>query len=156
MSFRRGVRVGLDIGSVRVGIARCDPEGILAVPVTVVPRGEGDLQAIAKLVTEHEAIEVLVGLPVTLRGEEGIAAESVREFSQELLRYVTVPLRLVDERLSTVAAQRSLHDAGRNTRTSKSVIDAAAAAYMVQGAIEFEKTNSVPAGTLVHRLTGES
>ena len=150
MSFRRGVRLGLDVGSVRIGVARCDPDGILAVPVTVVPRGDGDMRAIADLVTEHDAIEVLVGHPVTLRGEEGAAAQSVREFSEELLRYVTVPLRLVDERLSTVAAQRSLHDAGRNTRSSKSVIDAAAAAYMVQGAIEYEKKTSVPAGTILH------
>ena len=149
MSFRRGVRLGLDVGSVRVGVARSDPDGILAVPVSVIPRGSGDLQAIAAIVEEYDVLEVIVGLPVTLRGEEGAAASAAREFAEELLRYVSVPIRLVDERLSTVAAQRSLHDAGRNTRSSKSVIDAAAAAYMVQGAIDYEKSNAVPAGTLV-------
>lgn len=150
MSFRRGVRLGVDVGTVRIGVARSDPDGILAVPVTVVARGPGDCAAIAAIADEHDAIEVLVGLPVTMRGKEGHAAEAVREFAEELLRCVTMPVRLVDERLSTVAAQRSLHDAGRNTRTSKSVIDAAAAAYMVQGAIDFEKLNAVPPGTLVN------
>ena len=149
MNFRRGVRIGIDVGTVRIGVARSDPDGILAVPVTVVPRGEGDMAAIAAIAAEYEALEVLVGLPVTLKGEEGIAAQGAREWATALSRYVAMPVRLVDERLSTVAAQRSLHQAGRNTRTSKSVIDAAAAAYMVQGAIDFEKTNSVPPGTLV-------
>ena len=149
MSFRRGVRLGIDIGTVRIGVARSDPDGILAVPVTVIPRASGDFAAIAAIATEYEVLEVLVGLPVTLRGSEGPAAEAAREFAVELSRYVTVPVRLVDERLSTVAAQRSLHDAGRNTRSSKSVIDAAAAAYMIQGAIDYEKANAVPAGTLV-------
>lgn len=149
MSFRRGVRLGIDVGTVRIGVARSDPDGILAVPVTVVARGAGDFEAIADIAQEYDVLEVLVGLPVTLRGEEGAAATAAREFAVELLRYVTVPVRLVDERLSTVAAQRSLHDAGRNTRSSKSVIDAAAAAYMVQGAIDYEKVNAVPAGTLV-------
>lgn len=149
MSFRRGVRLGIDVGSVRIGVARCDPDGILAVPVTVVRRGDGDFAAIAAIADEYEVLEVLVGHPVTLRGEEGPAAQAAREFAVALSRYVTVPIRLVDERLSTVAAQRNLHDAGRNTRSSKSVIDAAAAAYMVQGAVDYEKTNAVPAGTLV-------
>lgn len=149
MSFRRGVRLGIDVGTVRVGVARSDPDGILAVPVTVLARGSGDLSAIAEIASEYEALEIIVGLPVTLRGEEGPAAVAAREFAAELLRYVTVPVRLVDERLSTVAAQRNLHDAGRNTRSSKSVIDAVAAAYMVQGAIDYEKANAVPAGTLV-------
>lgn len=149
MSFRRGVRLGIDVGTVRIGVARSDPDGILAVPVTMIPRGSGDFAAIADVAAQYEAMEVLIGLPVTMRGAEGPAAVAVREFAVELLRYVAVPVRLVDERLSTVAAQRSLHDAGRNTRSSRSVIDAAAAAYMVQGAIDYEKVNAVPAGTLV-------
>ena len=73
MSFRRGVRLGVDVGSVRIGVARCDPDGILATPVGTVPRGDGDLQRLAELAREHEAVEIVVGLPVTLKGERGPA-----------------------------------------------------------------------------------
>jgi putative holliday junction resolvase len=146
MTFRRGVRLGIDVGAVRIGLAVCDPDGILATPVGVVARGDGDLAAIAAAVDEHGAMEVLVGFPVSLNGDVGTAAVQVMEFARQLSRCVNVPIRMVDERLTTASAQRSLHRAGRNTRESKSMIDAAAAALIVQNAIDFEKSTARPAG----------
>jgi len=149
MSFRRGRRLGVDVGSVRIGIATCDPDGILASPLTTVSRGDKDYQRIAELAAEYEVIEVLVGLPLTLKGEDGPAAIQVREFARQLARWVNVPVRLVDERLTTVSAQRSLRSAGRNTRESKSTIDAASAAVIVESAIETEKKTAKPAGHVI-------
>lgn len=146
MSFRRGVRIGVDVGAVRIGIAKCDPDGILATPLTVVARGEGDLNAIAALVKEHDAVEVLVGLPVSLKGSVGAAAVQAEEFARHLSRCVTVPIRMVDERFTTTTAHQAFRAAGRNTRETKSVVDAAAAALIVQNAIDFEKTTARPAG----------
>lgn len=146
MTFRRGVRLGVDVGAVRIGIAKCDPDGILATPLTVVPRGDGDLAAIAELVEEQGAMEILVGLPVSLNGQSGTAAAQAEEFARQLSRCVNIPLRMVDERLTTTSAHRAFRAAGRNTRNTKDTIDAAAAALIVQNAIEYEKSTARPAG----------
>lgn len=146
MTFRRGVRVGVDVGAVRIGIAKCDPDGILATPLTVVARGDGDLEAIAALVSDNDAIEVLVGLPVSLNGSVGTAAVQAEEFARHLSRCVKVPVRMVDERFTTTSAHQALRAAGRNTRETKSVVDAAAAALIVQNAIDYEKSTAHPAG----------
>jgi putative Holliday junction resolvase len=144
--MRSGVRLGVDFGTRRIGIARSDSTGSLAVPVCTVPRGDGDLAAIAALVVEEEAIEVFVGLPRTLAGNDGPAALAAREFAAALAAQINVPVRLVDERLSTVSAQRSLHESGRSTRTSRAVIDQAAAVVIVQDALDRERSTGLPAG----------
>jgi len=149
MTFTRGVRIGVDVGSVRIGLAKCDPDGILATPLPAIRRGEGDLAAIARLVDEYEAREVIVGLPLALDGEARLAAASVTEFATGLAAAVSVPVRLVDERLSTVAAQRRLHSAGRDTRSSRSTIDSAAATLIVQSAVDFEKSTGKRPGRMV-------
>ena len=82
--MRHGVRLGVDVGSVRIGVARSDPRGVLATPVETVRRGKGDLDRIAAIAAEHEAIEVVVGLPTSLSGREGRAAELAREFATRL------------------------------------------------------------------------
>ena len=152
MTFRRGVRLGVDVGSVRIGVARCDPDGILAVPVTTVPRDvehHRDLAQLAELVAEFDAIEVVVGLPVTLAGTWGVAAETAHDFAQSLAQAVPVPVRMVDERLTTVSAQRALHANGKDTRTSRSMIDQAAAVLIVQTAVDTEKSSGTPPGRVV-------
>ena len=147
--FRRGVRPGVDVGSVRIGVARCDPDGILAVPVTTVARGDGDIARIVELVHEYDAAEVLVGDPISLSGQPGTAAAVARGFAEELARVAGVPVRLVDERLSTVSAARSLQSAGRDTRGSRSVIDQQAAAVIVQTAVDAEKSTGRAPGHVV-------
>jgi putative Holliday junction resolvase len=156
--FRRGIRLGVDVGTVRVGVARSDPDGVLAVPVSTVarpPRGRRtDLEEIAALVAEYEPLEVVVGLPVTLDGIEGPAAEAVRGYVTDLAAVLLgrgnpVPLRLVDERMSTAEATRGLREAGRTSRTSRAVVDQAAAVIIVQHALDAERSTGHPPGTLV-------
>lgn len=150
MTFRRGVRLGVDVGSVRIGVARCDPDGILATPLPNVPRGDGDIAALVAIAQEYEAMEIIVGWPLTLAGRAGVAAESVTEFAEHLATAAApLPVRLVDERLSTAAAQRTLHSAGRDTRSSRSAIDGAAATLIVQSAVDSEKRTGTPAGRMV-------
>ncbi len=150
--LRPGVRVGVDVGSVRVGVARTDPSAVLAVPVETVPRGEGDLARIAAIVAEHEAVEVIVGLPLGLSGRPGPAAAAVTQFAAELAALVApIPVRLVDERLSTVAASRALRSAGRTAKRSRAVIDQAAAVEIVQYAVQTERATGHAPGTVVER-----
>ena len=104
--MRFGVRLGVDPGDARIGVATSDPSGFLATPVETVRRGKGDVRRLAQLVDEREAVEVVVGLPRSLSGAEGPAAVKVREFAALLARRVApVPVRLCDERLTTVSAE---------------------------------------------------
>ena len=148
--MRPGVRIGIDVGEVRVGVARSDPDGLLAVPVEVVRRGSGDLDRLAGLVAEHEPVEVVVGLPRSLSGREGPAAGKAREFARRLAAAIApTPVRLFDERLSTVAAERALGRAGRDGRRRRAVVDQAAAAVILQNALDTERaTGTAPGETL--------
>ena len=148
-AFRRGVRLGIDVGSVRVGISRCDRDGLLAVPVETVPRGEGTLARIRALCDEHEPIELLVGLPLNLRGEDTPSTRDAREFAAQLAADLGLPVRLVDERLSTVSAHTALRSSGRTQRQSRSMVDQVAAVVFLQQAIDTEKSTGSPAGVLI-------
>jgi putative Holliday junction resolvase len=148
--MRGGVRLGVDLGEVRIGVARSDPAGQLAVPLETVRRGRGDLDRIAALAAEVEAVEVVFGLPVSLSGGEGPAARKAREFARKLARRVRpATLRLVDERLSTVSAQRGFRDQGLSTRRTRGHIDQAAAAIILQSALDTERSTGSPPGVLV-------
>lgn len=148
--MRHGVRLGVDPGDARIGVARSDPSGMLATPVETVPRGEGDLDRLAALVIEHEALEVVLGLPVSLHGGEGPAATRVRSFAVQLAARVTpVPVRLCDERLSTVTAEAALRSAGRKGKKRRAVVDQAAAVVILQNALDTERASGRVPGTLV-------
>lgn len=155
---RPGVRIGIDVGSVRIGVARSDAAGLLALPVETIDRRGGDadaLRRIAALVSEYDAIEVLVGHPIALSGAVSAAAAAAAEFARQLAGLLPgVSVRLVDERLTTVAAQRNLHAAGRTHRNSRSVIDQEAAVIVVQQALDSERAAGAPAGTAVRRRGG--
>ncbi|MCW4353228.1 Holliday junction resolvase RuvX [Hoyosella sp. YIM 151337] len=136
----RGRRIGIDVGSVRIGVAASDPDGILASPVTTVTRNtrdvsdSRDLDAIAAIIEEYSAVEVVVGLPRTLRGERGRAAEAALTFAEQLRdRIQPVPIRLSDERMTTVTAQRDLRAAGKKAKQQRDVIDQVAAVAILQG-----------------------
>lgn len=149
-----GVRVAVDVGAVRVGVAASDPTGTLASPVTVLRRdlrAQRDIDELVRLVTEREATEVLVGLPKTLAGRDSSSTADARAYAEALARRIApVPVRLVDERLTTVSAQRQLHAAGRDTRSSRRVIDAAAAVVLLEAALDHERNTGAPAGEQVH------
>ena len=145
-----GVRLGVDPGDARIGVARSDPTGFLATPVETVRRGKGDLRRIARILEEAEAIEVIVGLPRSLSGGEGPAAEKARSFARSLARRVApVPVRLCDERLTTVSAEAMLRDRGRKGSDRRSVVDQAAAVLILQHALDTERATGRPPGEIV-------
>ena len=151
--MRSGVRLGVDVGSVRVGVAASDPAGVLATPVTVLrrdARADRDVAELAALVREREAVEVVVGLPRSLRNAEGAAATTARAYAVKLAVAVApVPVRLVDERLTTVEAARGLRAAGRDAKSARGVVDAAAAVVLLQSALDTERRTETPAGEIV-------
>lgn len=146
--LRPGVRIGVDVGKARIGVSRSDPYALLATPVETVPRGDGDLQAIAGHVAELDAIEVVVGLPLSLSGTRTASTEDAMSFARQLAALVPRPVRLVDERLSTVTAQQALRASGRNSRSSRSVVDQVAAVIILQHALDFERSAGIPPGEL--------
>lgn len=145
--MRFGVRLGIDPGDARIGVARSDPSGFLATPVETVPRGPGDLDRIAAILEEENAMEIVVGLPRSLSGKEGPAAAKTREFAGLLARRVApTPVRLSDERLTTVTAESMLRERGKKGAKRRAVVDQAAAVVILQHALDTEKTRGTPPG----------
>jgi putative Holliday junction resolvase len=149
--MRPGVRLGVDVGSVRIGVSRCDPSGILASPLETVKRGKGDIDRLAELVAEHEAIEVVVGLPTSLSGREGPAAQDARRFAGQLADRLTpdTAVRLYDERLTTVTAESGLRAGGIHGQARRKVVDMAAATVLLQAALDGERLTGRPPGEIV-------
>lgn len=151
--MRPGVRLGVDVGSVRVGLARSDRDGILATPletVQVTLSSEKHFERIVWFVREFAVSEVIIGLPRSLSGREGSAADTVRAYAVEIARRVDpVPVRLVDERLSTVTAHNRLREAGMKGRKRRPVVDQAAAVVILQSALDTERSTGRPPGSLV-------
>lgn len=132
----RGRRLGIDVGTVRIGVAVSDPDGILATPVETVrrDRGNGHLRRLASLVGELDVVEIVVGLPRTLADRAGASANDAVAMATALgARVGSVPVRLADERLTTVTATRSLREAGVRARQQRGMIDQAAAVAILQG-----------------------
>src|SRR3984885_13681197 len=114
---RTGGRLAVDPGTVRIGVARSDPGGVLATPLTVVRRGKGDLDALPSLAATEEAMEILVGLPRSLSGREGPAAASARKFAADLaVRVAPLPVRLPRGRLTPATAPQALRASGHDSR----------------------------------------
>jgi putative holliday junction resolvase len=148
MNPPRGRRLGVDVGKVRVGVALSDPDGILATPLVTVSRDLGaaadsapaDIAELVRLVTEHEVVQIVVGLPVTLSGAEGAAAIEVRAYAERLERAVEhVPVVLSDERMSTVVATRRLAERGVRGRRRRAVVDQAAAVEILQSWLDAQR-----------------
>ena len=144
----RGRRLGVDVGKVRVGVALSDPDGILASPLVTVPRDMGaaadsvpaDIAELTRLVREHEAVQVVVGLPVRLDGSEGTAAIDIRAYAERLARAVGhVPVVLADERMSTVVASRRLAERGVRGKRQRAVVDQAAAVEILQSWLDAQR-----------------
>jgi putative Holliday junction resolvase len=160
--MRRGVRMALDIGDARIGVASSDPHGILATPVETVRVGPGDLDRIVSLVAELEAFEIVIGLPRSLSGGEGPAALRIRETAAQVAAKVAaaagtgqvlgsgpdepVGVRLVDERFTTVTAERMLRERGKKGSKRRAVVDQAAAVVILQHALDFERETGDPPG----------
>ena len=140
----RGVRMGVDVGAVRVGVALSDPHGILASPLVTLrrdPNGESDIAELVRLAGEHEVVEIVVGLPRTLGGKRGPAALAAEEYAARLATRATpVPVRLTDERLTTVIASRALADRGVRGKRQRAVVDQAAAVAILQSWLDAERS----------------
>jgi putative holliday junction resolvase len=151
------VRIGIDAGRARIGVASCDPAGLLASPLATVPRGRGDLAELARLTAERDAIEVIVGLPRSLSGREGTSAADARSLAVAVAGQVApVPVRLVDERFTTVLAHDALRQGGRNSKARRPVVDQAAAALILQGALDAERSTGQVPGELVVGESGDA
>jgi len=131
-----GVLLACDVGTVRIGVARSDAGQVLAVPLDSVPAGDSAVSQVLALIDEYSAVEIIVGLPLKMDGTEGASADMARQWAAQLEGTTEVPVRLVDERLTTVQAQRGLHAAGRTVKNSRSAIDSASAVVLLQFVLE--------------------
>jgi len=155
--MRTGIRLGVDVGTVRVGLAASDPDGLLATPVETISRDVGagsdsdsDMRVIADIARERQALEVIVGLPRSLSGDEGPAAQAVRRYATALAARISpTPVRLIDERLTTIDAHRGLRESGVPSRSQRAVVDQAAAVLILQAALDAERSSGQAAGELV-------
>lgn len=144
----RGVRLGVDVGQVRVGVARSDPHGILATPLVTLARDLSaapdavptDMAELVRLAGEHEAVEIVVGLPVNLAGKHGPAAANVSAYAARLADVMgTIPVTLTDERMSTVVASRRLAERGVRGKRQRAVVDQAAAVEILQSWLDAQR-----------------
>ncbi|MCW2566234.1 MAG: Holliday junction resolvase YqgF [Mycobacterium sp.] len=142
-----GVRIGVDVGSVRVGVAVSDPSALLATPLVTLPRdasGDRDIARLVELAAEYAAVEFVVGLPRSLSGREGPAAEIARRYAAALAdRVAPIPVHLSDERLTTVSAIRTLSDRGIRGRRQRAVVDQAAAVLILQTWLDSRRSGTV-------------
>jgi putative holliday junction resolvase len=137
--------LGVDVGTVRVGVALSDPTGVIASPLETLRRAKdgSDLDRLAALVVEHEVAEVIVGDPRHLSGASGTSAQDARAYSEALAGRITdVPVHLIDERLSTVTAAGHLREGGIDSRKQRSVIDQAAAVVILQQYLDSRQSRS--------------
>ncbi|MGO4186688.1 Holliday junction resolvase RuvX [Pseudarthrobacter sp. TAF60_1] len=155
--YPQGIKLGVDVGTVRVGVAICDRDAILATPYKTLDRNakkNSDVRVIASLVQELGAVQVFVGLPRTMKGEEHASARMAADYAELLVaelagRGLDVPVNLVDERLSSVTAHRNLHEAGMSSRNHRKVVDQVAAAGILQHAIDMQKARGADVGSRV-------
>ena len=144
-NFRLGRRIGVDFGVARIGVAVSSVDGIICSPLATLQNNEEALSSLLELISEQEPIEIYVGLPLNLQGEHTQSTVLAIEFAKQLFQSGVSNLRLVDERMSTRAAQSQLHASGKNSRQSKGVIDAAAATLIVEIALSYERaTGQIP------------
>ncbi|WP_104054042.1 MULTISPECIES: Holliday junction resolvase RuvX [unclassified Arthrobacter] len=146
--YPRGVKLGVDVGQVRVGLAVSDPDGTLAMPVKTLKRDakkNSDIRVVVREAADRGAVQVFVGLPRSMRGTDTASTVMARDYAQALLTELersglAVPVSLVDERLTTVSAHRSLHEAGLNSKEHRRVVDQAAAVAILQHAIDMQRS----------------
>jgi putative Holliday junction resolvase len=155
--YPQGIKLGVDVGTVRVGLAICDPDGILATPFKTVARDtkkNSDIRVVVKHAAELPVVQIFVGLPRTMKGEERASAQMATEYAEllasELVRVgLDIPVDLVDERLSSVTAHRNLHEAGMSSKNHRKVVDQVAAAGILQHAIDMQKARGTDVGRRV-------
>jgi putative Holliday junction resolvase len=138
--MQRGRRIAFDYGDVRIGVAVSDPDSILSSPFTTLKAADKNLTSeIVQILADIEPVAIYVGRPSLLSGNDGAATDKVVRFVSLLATITSVPVQLIDERMSTISAARNLREAGRNAKESKNAIDMAAAVAILDFAIEIER-----------------
>ncbi len=153
--MERGSRLAIDVGTVRIGLAVSDPDSIVSTPLPALVRSKllvESLQEILSLISENGVIEVYVGDPLSLSGVETASTQDARQFALQLAELTSVPVRLVDERLTTVTASAKLRLNGKNAKAAKSLIDSASAVEILEQALNVSKQSGKPAGLRVGGL----
>ena len=131
--MQRGRRIAFDYGDIRIGVAVCDPDGIISSPLAVLRAEDRNLRSqIQSFIAEYEPVQIFIGLPKQLSGAESSSAEKARTFGAMLAELSNIEIVYIDERLSTVSAQSKLREAGKSTRESKELIDAMAAVEILE------------------------
>jgi putative Holliday junction resolvase len=146
--------LAVDPGSVRTGIAACDRGEVLASPVTTLGVDEA-VTGVGAIVAERGAVGVIVGLPLSMSGEEGTAAQTARSYAEGLAKVLSVPVYLVDERLTTVAAGAALRAGGHSSRSARRVVDQAAATALLQGVLDAGTARGVDCAAVLEGGLGE-
>lgn len=149
-----GVRLAIDVGKARVGVARSDPDGLLALPVDTLDRDQL-LPRITEMVTRWDVVDIIVGLPLSLSGGDTASTTDARQVASELAKTVSCPVWLVDERLTTVSAMGDLHRGGRTTKTAKPVIDQASAVIILQHCLDGLASRGIIPGSRVEGSGGD-
>jgi len=148
----KGRRLAIDVGTVRIGLAICDPDGILSSPLAALVRSDElseTLSILSELVSDNSAIEVYVGDPISLSGGQSSSTKDARDFAEKLADLISVPVRLVDERLTTVSASAKLRVSGKNAKQSRSLIDSASAVEILEQALATVRVSGKAPGQLV-------
>ena len=136
----RGRRIAFDYGDVRIGVALSDPDSILCSPLTTLQAGDKKLDAqITSLIEEYEPVQIFIGRPALLSGNDGVASAKSLAFAQRVRSLTTVSVEMIDERMSTISAARNLRESGKSAKEAKSSIDMAAAVAILEFALEIEK-----------------
>jgi len=147
--MRRGVRLAVDVGMTRVGVARSDVEGILATPVETVTRDDLAVDRVIAIAGDLNVTEIFVGLPLSLSGAHTRSTEDAIDFARQLAGQTDASIRLVDERLTTVSAHSALRQSGKRPSRSRSVVDQVAAVMLLQHALDSERSQGVVPGLIV-------
>ena len=130
--MQRGRRIAFDYGDIRIGVAVCDPDGIISSPLAVLATEKNLASEIQTIFAEYEPVQIFIGLPKQLSGVESVSAEKARSFGALLTEFTDVEIIYIDERLSTVSAQSKLREAGKSAKESKELIDAMAAVEILE------------------------
>jgi putative Holliday junction resolvase len=143
---QRGIRLGIDPGRARIGIAMSDRDGLLAMPLETVPVNTREIDRIVAVIVQNEASTVFVGLPLSLSGRWTGSTRHAYDLARSISERVDVEVRMIDERLTTTTAQAALRTSGRSQRAGRSVIDQIAAVTLLQQALDTERQSERPAG----------
>lgn len=147
--MRTGRRLAIDVGKVRIGVAASDFHGILASGLETIQRSHdlvATVQGLARIVREIEPTEIYVGLPIGMSGAKTQSTQDAVSFAKSLAQVVSVPIRFIDERLSTVSAANALRASGRDSKSGRKVIDQIAATVILELALDTEKLTGVTPG----------